>query len=163
MDDINSPTPTEAPTWRARLAALWTRLGNAYEAARAKVFAWWHTGNRSAVTAVLVILLLGAGALGVVLAFWPRANREPVAITAPADATLADLVLRVEALERVADQPPLAPSPDPVPARQGVPRAAVRPAQPPAPAAAQTRWGTTDFDREIADFTRSLNQPEQAK
>ena len=59
------------------------------------------------------------------------------------------------------------PSPDPVPARPNAPRAAVRPTQHPltaAPAeAASTSWGATDLDREIDDFTRSLNQPEQAK
>ncbi|MCM2319059.1 MAG: hypothetical protein NDI93_06985 [Pseudomonas sp.] len=58
------------------------------------------------------------------------------------------------------------PEPDHVPARPSAPRAALRPVVPsavPAPqlppsTAPPARWGTTDLDREIADFTRSLNQ-----
>lgn len=56
--------------------------------------------------------------------------------------------------------------PDHVPARPSAPRAALRPIAPSAVPAPQlppvttppARWGTTDLDREIADFTRSLNQ-----
>lgn len=62
------------------------------------------------------------------------------------------------------------PEPDPVPARPSAPRAALRPAAPasalspvPAPAAPPARWGTTDLDREIADFTRSLTDQEPSK
>lgn len=60
----------------------------------------------------------------------------------------------------VAESAP-APLPDPVPARPGAPRAAVRPTQPNTSAAAPGGWGTTDLDREIEDFTRAINQPEQ--
>ena len=49
-------------------------------------------------------------------------------------------------------------SPDPVPARPGVPRVALRPSQPPAPENAPAGvWGVTDLDREIDAFSRSLD------
>lgn len=57
------------------------------------------------------------------------------------------------------------PEPDPVPVRPSASRAVLRPAAAasapspvPATGAPPARWGTTDLDREIADFTRSLNQ-----
>lgn len=88
-------------------------------------------------------------------------NRHAAAI----DQLQAD-VAALKAEQPEEELPEDEPEPGPVPARPSAPRAALRtvvPSAVPAPqlppvTAPPARWGTTDLDREIADFTRSLNQ-----
>lgn len=124
---------------------------------------WRLTGNRSAAKALGLILLAV-----LLLGFLMRTPGDQAAAPQPSAAVPASslqdqvdaLRLRVIALEHPAEAPEPA---DPQPARASAPRAAVRPAAGIAAQPTPQRWGTTDLDREIDDFTRSLNQPEQAK
>lgn len=132
MDEINSP-PTEKPTW-------WDRLCEAF----------WYTGKGPAVTGLFLVLLVVVGVAWLLL-------RTPDAPAAEKPDPIEALTTRVEALEkRVALLPDPAaeptPQPDPVPARPGAPRAALRPTPPSAPESAPSAWGTTDLDRAIAAF-----------
>ena len=153
MDEINSPNPAAVPTWRERAAALWARLNAQWERARQKVILWKISGDRSAVFAIVVPAFIVAGAVWILVTLWPASAEAP-----PEPVVDVELLqTRVDELEDRVDRltPAESPAPDPVPARPGVPRAAVRPTPPPAtkPATAPgvIAWEPiTDFDGAVS-------------
>lgn len=163
-----APAPESAPK-PPLLRRMWAALGNAWEAARKKLYELPATGNPKVIKVLALAGLVGVLALG----FLMRTPGPARPTTPAAEAPTADvqpglqdqinaLRLRVIVLEARADAAPPTGQ-----ARAIKPRAsAARPAAladmaatdspPPAP---KSTWGITDLDREIAAFpSTSLEQ-----
>lgn len=161
-----STQPVVAPSAFARARA----------ALRDRLSTWWAETNLKWPVAwiVCVAALLIIFALPAVRSITSGPAHRPAvdqlaAVQADQTHTLAELVDRVYALDLLIvdlqDQVSKLQEPKstaaPLPGARRVSGASQN--RLPSQAQESKRWGTTDLDREIEAFTRSLNQPEQAK
>lgn len=131
---------------------------------RDRIAAWWTALPREDLIGLLALAaVLGVSMLLVTCRQTPDLEQAPQPAAVQTN-PLMPLVLRIDALEaEVARLAAAKAAREPYPPHSGrsAPRAANRPAEPtPTP---PSNWGTTDLDREIADFTQSLNNPESTK
>jgi len=156
----------------AALSAF-ARARAALTTARDGVTTWWAEANRKWPVAWIVcvaVLLIGTVLLAT-CSDSPGLEQKPIAEQPVAEQInpLSPLIARIDTLDdQVAElqyQVAKLQEPQSTAAPLSGARRASGANQNRLPSQAQEskRWGTTDLDREIEAFTRSLNQPEQAK
>ena len=156
----------------AALSAF-ARARAALTAARDRVTTWWAETNLKWPVAWIVcvaVLLIGTVLLAT-CSDAPDLQQRPIAEQSAAVQInpISPLIARIDTLDdQVAElryqvaklQEPQSPATPPPGARRVSGASQNRQ---PSQAQESKRWGTTDLDREIEAFTRSINQPEQAK